>query len=91
MVEIRRATAFVRARIAITSTSAAAEAFVWQGRLVSGDGGTRTWKPFVHIRAAPAQASTGTNSTKINSSGRQRSRNSVVLAMRVNARRQDFD
>ena len=31
----------------ITSASAAPEAFAWQGRLVSRDGGTRSWKRLV--------------------------------------------
>jgi hypothetical protein len=54
MAKIRRATAFVCARMAITSASAAPEDFVWEGRLVSRNGGASICK-LVHVRTAPAQ------------------------------------
>jgi hypothetical protein len=52
--EIRRATAFVRARIAITSTSASNEAIAWEGGLVSRNAVASICK-LVHVRTALAQ------------------------------------
>jgi len=55
IIEICWPTALVRARIAITPASAASDAFVWRGRIVSRDSGAGTWKPLVHVSAAFAQ------------------------------------